>query len=372
MQESDINCKTLENITLDEAAITAKEYNDILNIQSEILSMLGSSLTDILARLCTFTENLVPNSAASIRLINKDTGLTSALSAPSMPHVGCKVCACWSMPVRDENKEAIGTVALYSYEHRSPAPFHKKLLQTAAFIVNIVLKNSYYEKKLKLFSAAMQNAAEGVLITDENNRIIEVNQAFETSYGLKEKDIVGKNPKIIASGEHNNIFYQKMWKSLNTKQTWSGEILNKRFDGSLLTQWLSISTLHDEDNKNTHNYLAIFTDLTKLKETQNKLEEMAYKDELTGLCNKTHLEKLISINKEQTLILLNINNFSYINTAYGYEIGDKLLIKIANALRENFKVSHICRINSDEFALLFNKGINIQEKISHLQNFFLQ
>ncbi len=216
----------------------------------------------------------------------------------------------------------------------------------------------------------MQNAAEGVLITDDKNRIIEVNQAFETIYGLKEKDIIGKNPQIVASGEYDKKFYHKMWQDLKTKQTWSGELVNKRFDGSLITQWVSISTLVDEDNKNTHNYLAIFTDLTKLKYTQKKLEEMAYKDALTGLCNKTHLEKLISTSKEQTIILLNVNNFSYINTAYGFEIGDKLLIEIANALKENFIVSHLCRINSDEFALLFDNKVNIQNKFLHLQNYF--
>lgn len=374
MQESDINCETLENTTLKEVAITAKEYSDILNIQSEILGMIGfgASSTDILAHICTLAESLLPNSAASVMLIDKNSGLMSLLSAPSLPQLALdfKLYACWSMPIRDENQEAIGRFALSSFEHRSPTPFHKKLLKTAASIVNTVLKNSANEKKLKLFSTAMQNAAEGVLITDSKNKIIEVNRAFETIYGIKEKDIIGKNPQIVASGEYSKKFYHKMWQDLKTKQTWCGEIVNKRIDGSLITQWVSISTLPDEKNKNAHNYLAIFTDLTELKETQKKLEEMAYKDELTGLCNKTHLEKLINSNKEQTLILLNVNNFSYINTAYGFEIGDKLLIQIADMLKENFKVSHTCRINSDEFALLFDDKINIKEKISHLQNFF--
>ncbi len=418
MQESDINCEILENATLEEVAITAKEYNDILNIQSEILGMLGfgANFTDILARLCTLAESLLPNSVASIMLINKETGLMSVLSAPSVPQVAHDVlenlkagpgsgscgnavfkneaqfvdntfnderwtdlrqfaidfnlCACWSMPIKNEDKKTIGTFALSSFEHRLPAPFHKKLMETAASIINIVLKNSKIEKKLKLFSTAMQNAAEGVLITDKNNKIIEVNKAFEAIYGIKEKDLIGKDPKIVASGEYNTKFYHNMWLDLNTKQTWSGEVINKRFDGSLVSQWVSISTLSDEENKNEHNYLAIFTDLTELKDTQKKLEEMAFKDELTGLCNKTHLEKLISTNTEQTLILLNINNFSYINTAYGFEIGDKLLIQIASVLRENITVSHICRINSDEFALLFDYKVNIQDKIFHLQNYF--
>jgi len=418
MQKNSTGCRVLENSTINEIAITEKEYNDILNIQSEILGMLasGGSTTETLARLCTLAESLLPNAMASIMLLNKESGFMSVLSAPSAPKIAhdalsnlkpgpcggsCgnavfenkaqyvedtfndgrwsnlrqlaldfNLCACWSMPVRNENKEVIGTFALSSFEHRSPAPFHKKLLETAAHIVNIVLKNRDNEKRIKLFSTALHNAAEGILITNEKNQIVEVNQAFESIYGLKEKDVIGLNPKVMSTGKNDKKFYKKMWEDLNTKHKWSGEIVNKRFDGSLITQWVSISALKDEQNQETHNYLAVFTDLTELKETQQKLEEMAFKDELTGLCNKTHLEKLISLDNEQTLIMLNVNNFSYINTAYGFETGDKLLIKIAEILRENFKFSHICRINSDEFALLFDTKIKIQDKISHLQNYF--
>ena len=412
------SCEILENIDLNEVEITAQEYNEILNIQSEVLEMLAShgNFTDILARLCTMAESLLPNSVASIMLLDKTTGLMNVLSAPSIPQVGhdalknlqpdagggsCgnavyhnepqyvqdtfkddrwtnlrqvaydfNLCSCWSMPVRDAQRNAIGTFALSSFEHRAPAQFHKKLLESAASIVNIVLKNQESEKRIKLFSTAMQNATEGIVITNEENKIIEINSSFERIYGYKEKDILNKNPKILASNKYSKEFYHDMWKALKEESTWSGEIINKRSDGSNITQWLSISALYDAQNKNAHSYLAIFTDLTELKNSQKKIEQMAYKDALTGLYNKTYLEHLISFQKEQTLILLNIDNFSYINISYGYEIGDKLLIKIAQELQINFAVSSICRIDSDEFALLFDKKIDIHKKISHIQNYF--
>jgi PAS domain S-box-containing protein/diguanylate cyclase (GGDEF)-like protein len=417
-KEQSNSCEVLENRKLDEVSITPEEYNDILNIQNEILEMLAShgNFTDILARLCQLAESLLPNSVASIMLLNKESGLMSVLSAPTIPQVGhdalknlqpgpgggsCgnavfhnepqfvqdtfkdsrwtnlrqvaydfNLCSCWSMPVRDIDKNAIGTFALSSFEHRSPAPFHKKLLETAASIVNIVLKNQESEKRIKLFSTAMQNATEGIIITDKENKITEVNNSFERIYGFKEKEVLGENPRILASKRYTKEFYTGMWKSLEEDNTWSGEIINKRSDGSDITQWLSISALYDEQNHDAHNYLAIFTDLTELKNTQNKIEQMAYRDALTGLCNKVRLEQLISFNTLQTLILLNIDNFSYINMSYGFEIGDKLLKKIAKELKENFTVAHICRIDSDEFALLFNKKIDINKKISNIQNYF--
>ena len=417
-KEQNSNCEVLENRELDEVNITPQEYNDILNIQNEILEMLAShgNFDDILARLCQLAESLLPNSVASIMLLNEKTGLMSVLSAPTIPQVGhdalknlkpgpgggsCgnavfhnepqfvqdtfkdsrwtnlrqvaydfNLCSCWSMPVKNINKKAIGTFALSSFEHRSPAPFHKKLLETAASIVNIVLKNKESEKRIKLFSTAMQNATEGIIITNEQNEITEVNHSFERIYGFKEKEVLGKNPKILASKKYTKKFYVGMWKSLDEKRTWSGEIINKRADGSDITQWLSISALHEKESDNAQNYMAIFTDLTELKNTQKKLERMAYIDALTALGNKTHLEQLIAFGKEQTLILLNIDNFSYINMSYGFEIGDKLLTRIAKELQENFTVSNVCRIDSDEFALLFDNKININEKISHIQNYF--
>ncbi|WP_455755722.1 sensor domain-containing diguanylate cyclase [Sulfurimonas sp.] len=406
-----------ENTSFDEVPISTKQYNDILDIQQKILNMIASkgATTDILGKLCSLAEELLPNSVASVMLINKSTGLMSVLSAPSIPQVGhdalenlkpgvgggsCgnaifhneaqyvrdtftdsrwgdlrqiaidfNLCSCWSMPIRDEKNEAIGTFALSSFEHRSPALFHKKLLETAASIVNIVLKNKDNEKRIKLFSAAAQNASEGMLITDNQNKIVEVNQAFEDIYGYKEAEVIGRNPSIFSSHIHDNEFYKKMWKGINKEHKWSGEITNKKADGSKIIQWMSISALYDEHDGD-YNYLAIFSDLTELKKSQAEIVRMAYHDSLTGLYNKTHLEQILKSNEEKTLILLNVNNFSYINTAYGFDAGDKLLIVLSEILENNFDVDTVCRINSDEFALVFNDKVDIKNTTKNIQEYF--
>ncbi|ADN09398.1 sensor domain-containing diguanylate cyclase [Sulfurimonas autotrophica] len=288
-------CENLNEAQLSQLNITPKEYENILNIQSAILQKLAlyHNYDDILQHLCLLTEQLLPNSVASIMLVNKKTGLMSVLSAPSIPESGWKalenlkpgpgggscgnavfrnkpqyvlntfkderwvdlrkvafdfnLCSCWSMPIVDENNKAIGSFALSSFEHRLPAPFHKKLLETAASIVNIVLKN---------------------------------------------------------------------------------------------------------------------------KEIENKLQRMLYYDSLTGLHNKTYLDEILSKNKEQILLLLDINNFSYINNTYGFEIGDKLLIQVANILNKELKYQKICKLEADQFAIVLGPDTDIKKDVEKIKEYF--
>ena len=411
------NCNILEDDIYNEVKISNDEYNDLFNIQQEILNMLAlhGKKQDTLNRLCQMSESLLKNSVASIMLINPQTKLISVICAPSVPKEGHEaltnlipgpkggscgnavfknkaqyvqntfadqrwenlrdlainfnICSCWSVPVQNENKEAIGSFALSSFEHRIPSLFHKKLLEMASSIVSIVLKSEIQEKRINLFSTAMQNASEGMIITNSENKIIEVNQSFQNIYGYKEEELINCTPKVFASGENDKTFYKQMWKDIQRKSNWGGEIVNKRKDGSFITQWMSISGIYD-DKRNAQNYLAVFTDLTELKNTQDQLQFMAYHDSLTKLYNKIYLEKIINSNKNYTLLLLNINNFSYINTAYGFEEGDNILVKLAEKFQNYFNAYKVCRINADEFVLLFENSINIEEKIIQIKKYF--
>ncbi|MBL6974026.1 MAG: EAL domain-containing protein [Sulfurimonas sp.] len=415
--EENVTCQTLENNSENEVPITTQEYNNILNIQNTILEMIASheKASDIFTRLCLMAEALLENSVASVMIKDKVTGLLNVLSAPSVPEAGknalkdlkpgpkggsCgnavfygeaqyvtdtftderwedirqvaydfNLCSCWSMPVRDKDKQAVGTFALSSFEHRSPAPFHKKLLEMSASIVSIVLRNQEDEQRIKLFSTSMQNATEGMMITDADNNIIEVNKAFEKIYGYEEKDLLGKNPRILTAGKSPKEHYANMWKSLDKDSKWSDEVINKRADGTDITQWLSISKITSDDDT-ASNYLGIFTDLTELKAMQKFAENAAFEDTLTKLPNKASLDKILTQNKEQTLVVLNVNNFSYINTVYGFEIGDKLLINLAQIFQKMFGYKKIFRINSDEFGLLLDPSVDIKVEVEKIKNYF--
>ena len=410
------SCQTIEDVELDEVNITEEEYNNILNMQQEILGMMAfnSKSKNTLAKLCTLAETLLPNSVASVMIKNEFTGLLNVVSAPSVPEVGHEalanlrpgphggscgnavfknepqfvrdtfkdgrwhdirniaqdfnICSCWSMPIRDENEKSIGSFALSSFEHRSPAPFHKKLLETAASIVNIILTKQKNERKIELLSNALANAHDGIIITNDHNQIIEVNKAFKDAYGYSDEDLISKNPNIFSSGKHSKSFYAHMWDSILDEGSWCGEITNKKANGDEVIQLVSISRLEDEENVE-QNHLAIFTDLTDLRKSEKQLHHLAYHDSLTNLYNKTHLEQIILPKKIYSLILLNVNNFSYINTAYGFDIGDKLLIKVSELLSK-FNADSNYRINSDEFALLYERRVDIEKEINKIQNYF--
>jgi PAS domain S-box-containing protein/diguanylate cyclase (GGDEF)-like protein len=406
-----------ENMSED-VLITPQQYDIIADIQQQILVKLVTDypITDILNSLCLLAESILPNAVASIMMIDSSNGLLNVMCAPSIPSVGhaalanlqpgsgggsCgntifhnkaqyvqntfeddrwknlrqvaydfNICSCWSMPVSDEYKNAIGTFALSSFEHRSPALFHKKLLEMCSSIVSLVLKRERREKRLVLLSTALNNASEGVVITDKNNHIVEVNPAFEKMYGFYESDVLGKNPKILSSGVQGQLFYQQLWDELIRKNQWRGEIINKHQNGTLVSQWISITVIRDEHGE-IQNYLSIISDLTELKSAQQQVVDMAFYDSVTHLHNKTYLEQQILANeKSYSLILLNINNFSYINTTYGFNIGDKILATIANTLANNFSPHETFRFNSDEFGLLFEGEINITEQIKIIQQYF--
>ena len=280
------------------------------------------------------------------------------------------ICACWSMPILDKDKKAIGSFALSSFEHREPLEFHKKLLQTASKIISIVLKNQENEQRLNLFSTAMKHANEGVIVTNKDNQIIEVNNRFVEIYGYSKDELIGKNPSYLSSGNNSKVLYKDMWNSLNKNSYWNGEVTNKDKDGNIVNQWVSISKLYDE-NGNLESFFGVFSDITELKQTKAQLEYLAYHDSLTKLYNKTFLEKkLLTSKQKSTLLLLNLDNFSYINTTYGFEFGDNLLKTISNILLDNFDTKCIFRINSDEFAILYDNSIDIKEKISEIQTYF--
>jgi PAS domain S-box-containing protein/diguanylate cyclase (GGDEF)-like protein len=398
--------------------ITAQQHDIIADIHQQTLEKIVSDgpVTDILNSLCLLAESVLPNTVASIMMIETSDGLLNVMCAPSMPSAGhdtlanllpglgggsCgnaiyynkpqyvqntfedprwehlrhvaydfNICSCWSIPIHDECKEAIGSFALSSFEHRTPALFHKKLLETCSSIVSIVLKRERREKRLLLLSTALNNASEGMIITDKNNHIVEVNPAFEKIYGFCESDVLGKNPKILSSGVQGHTFYQELWHELISKDQWRGEITNKHQNGGFVSQWMSITVIRDE-NGEIQNYLSIFSDLTELKFAQQQIVNMAFYDSVTQLHNKTYLEKKILINKpNHALIVLNIINFSYINTAYGFNTGDKILTAIAQTLASNFSPHETFRLNSDEFGLLFDGEVNIVEQIKTIQQYF--
>ncbi len=287
------NCTVLDNSNVNEVPITNEEYEHIVNMQKEVLSLTIQEVQTqlILDKICNMLESLLPNAVASLMLKEADSHIY-VKAAPTIPPAGwdalngikpgphsgsCgnavfqgkpqyitdvltdergteflqtaqafNLCSCWSMPVKDEKATTIGSIALSSFEHRNPAPFHKKLLDTASSMITIVLKNEQHHKKI---------------------------------------------------------------------------------------------------------------------------ERMLYIDCLTGLKNKTSLQEELQVGTFNTLLFLDINNFSYINTAYGFDIGDTILVDVATTLKELFKVG-LYRINADQYAVRFEEKIDLKELVIDIKKHF--
>lgn len=222
------------------------------------------------------------------------------------------------------------------------------------------------EEKLKQAAKVLENSAEAICITDENSNIIVINQAFTKITGYEEAEILGKTTSILKSGKHDKIFYTEMWHSIQATGHWEGEIWNRRKNGEVYPEWLNISVIRDEVTTEITNYLAIFSDITRTKQNEQRLAYLAHYDDLTGLPNRTlfyeRVQRALFLAKENNykvaVLFLDLDHFKYVNDTWGHAVGDLLLKdaaeRILKCVRKNDTVA---RLGGDEFtAVLDNIG----------------
>ncbi|BAF72270.1 bacteriohemerythrin [Sulfurovum sp. NBC37-1] len=238
---------------------------------------------------------------------------------------------------------------------------YKTLSSNTIDLLNEIKSRQDKEEKLKLAASVFSHAREGIIITDAENKIIEVNDTFISMTGYKREEVLGKNPKLLKSGKHDSGFYAEIWRSISEKDYWSGEIINRRKNGEEYMEMLTISAILDDQGK-PKNYVALFTDITTKKEHQKQLEHIAHYDVLTSLPNRVlladRLSQALHSSRRNNLVLgvafIDIDGFKEINDTYGHNTGDDLLITLSSrmkgALRNN---DTLARIGGDEFIVVF-------------------
>ncbi len=225
------------------------------------------------------------------------------------------------------------------------------------------------EASLRLAAGVFSHAEEGILMTDASGKIVEANASTSRLTGYSRAELLGQTPRIFRSGRQNPAFYVDLWKTLRSHGVWRGELWNKRKDGTIYAQQTSISSITGRDGQTSH-YVALFSDITPLKESQAELQRQAHFDALTGLPNRILLADRLkqaiarSNRNGETLAVcyLDLDNFKPINDRWGHQAGDRLLVEVArrltHSLREDDTVS---RLGGDEFVILIGQLKNFAE-----------
>ena len=262
---------------------------------------------------------------------------------------------------------------LYISENKEKNRWYKSffyLTENSENVVHLCMdetEDKLYLESLKKSAQFFEKSSEGVIITDKDGKIIATNSSFCHITGYTKDEVIGKSTRILKSGTHNQDFYNNMWDTLQHYGRWQGEIWNKRKNGEIYPEWLSITKIVDPQTKEI-TFMAIFTDITSLKEADKKLYFYANYDHLTGLLNKVKFESMLeqSINSavrnstKFALLFIDLDYFKDVNDTAGHNAGDIVLKDVAARFKKIIrKEDVIARIGGDEFVLIIN---NIKEE----------
>ncbi len=223
-----------------------------------------------------------------------------------------------------------------------------------------ISKRKRAENELRQAASVFKYANEGIMITDPSGVILDVNDTFTRITEFDRKEAVGQNPSILKSGRQDKLFYNALWRDLLEKGYWNGEIWNRRKDGEIFAEMLTISVVKDAQG-NVQHYVGLFSDITALKQHERRLEHVAHYDALTDLPNRTLLADrlyqavLQAQRRKQSLgvVYLDLDGFKGINDTHGHEVGDQFLIALAQRIQQTLRESDtIARLGGDEFVAI--------------------
>jgi diguanylate cyclase (GGDEF)-like protein/PAS domain S-box-containing protein len=253
---------------------------------------------------------------------------------------------------------------------------HKELWMRCLLITGILLfgifaqvtfnRQEQARQKLLLAGAVLQHSNHAILVTDAETRIVDVNPAFERITGYTRDEVLGKTPKFISSGEHDTDFYRVFWEQLARTGSWEGEIYDRKKSGQTYPKWMSVTTINDSAGGVSH-YIASFRDISEIKATEKRLEELAHYDSLTGLPNRSlliaRLEQALRLSHRNhwtlAVIFIDLDHFKEVNDSLGHSTGDRLLTEIGKRLRHCVRESDtVARLGGDEFVIVLDNVAN--------------
>jgi diguanylate cyclase (GGDEF)-like protein/PAS domain S-box-containing protein len=271
----------------------------------------------------------------------RDTGKGGRLLTESQTRDGRRISCRWHFtPVRNAAGELVSIMAM----------------------AEDITESVQNQERRRLWSEVMLQAAEGIMICGPDERIVSVNEAFTTITGYAAYEVTGRRPALLKSGRHGVTFYEQMWKALQRAGVWRGEIWNRRKNGDIFPEWLTITAVHDEAGK-VRQYVALFSDITERKAAEERIRHMAHYDALTGLPNRVllmdRLSQAVSAARRRKdrigVVYMDLDRFKNINDSLGHDAGDELLKMVADRLRTALREGDsVARLSGDEFVLLLS------------------
>ena len=392
----------------DQSTIDSAHLEQLFQLQRSALEMIatGHPTDNILDQLCRLSEALLPNAVASIMLLDGSGTSLRVRSAPSIPAAGVEALnglqpgpnagscgtavyrnepvyvenilgdprwadlldiaerfnlqACWSTPIRAADEVVIGSFALTSFECRKPSPFHCRLLDTGSYLAGIVLEREDHARRLDTAAVAFEHMREAVMVTDERHRIIQVNRAFEYITGFTAQEAIGRNPRLLNSGRQGADFYRDFYLALQGNDEWRGEVWNRRKNGDIYPQWLSVKAVRNAAGE-LSSHVSVFADISDSKQSERKLWHLAHHDALSDLPNRL----LLSARLEQAMrrarrnsaglavLFIDLDRFKNINDSLGHQAGDELLRIVSTRLQAvMLQRDTVARLGGDEFVVL--------------------
>lgn len=255
---------------------------------------------------------------------------------------------------------------------------HGRALRMAGTLLDVTAKRETNER-LELFNKVFESTTEGVIVTDPQFHIIEINPSFTQITGFSRQDIIGQSLDILHSDKQNKDFYRRMHLSLESKGKWQGELWEKRKNGEVYPQRLTINAMLNEKAQLIH-YVAVFSDITQFKQTEDELQYLTHYDTLTSLPNRSlfmtqldlEIKKAKAGKGRFALVVLGIDNFKVLNDSYGYEIGDVILQSVATRLSRSVQNRDlVARITGDEFAMIIQDVEDSMQLKQVVQNILL-
>lgn len=236
------------------------------------------------------------------------------------------------------------------------------VVETRCAILDVTTRK-LAEQHLRLTEKIFEDTAEAILITDANKCIVDMNDAFCAVSGYDRDELIGRTPAMLSAGRHDNEFYRRMWETLTASGHWRGELWDRRKNGEAYPSWTSISAVRNDSGTITH-YVGIVSDITTIKQTEKRLEQLAHFDQLTGLANRmlfhdrlrSALTRADRHREALAVIYIDLDGFKQVNDTLGHQAGDELLKSAADALRTCVREEDtLARLGGDEFAIILGE-----------------